>query len=36
MDGKAAELPGEAAGESGKGGCSLSAAHVEVCDERVC
>lgn len=36
MDGKAADLPGESVEKSGKGGCSLSAAHVEGCDERVC
>lgn len=33
---KRQRLPGESVGKSGQGGCSLSAAHVEGCDERVC
>lgn len=33
---KQEHLPAESAGKSGKGGCSLSTAHVEGCDERVC
>jgi len=35
LDLKQPRLPGEGAGKSGKGGCSLSEAHSEGCDERL-